>query len=365
MRPQAAIAALAALVALPLLAGCLQGGSGRTEWAFQATQIAEANGLGRTGAGVRIALVDTGINVGHPSMDHLVNGDHADGELVAFRDFIGGAQGVTAAFDDDGHGTHVAGILSARGSTGLDRLGGIHLQGAVPGALLLSARVCSQDACSADALPAAINWAVAQGADIVSLSLGGEFGLRNALQEKALNDAVQAAVASGTVVIASAGNKGEDEGQTDVESPAVIAEVIAVGAVGEDLQPAGFSSRGDDEGHPCGPVPLPGGLPGGMGGRCPPHQKPELVAPGVGIVSAWAGKEYRSADGTSQATPFVTAVVAILLQGHPDLSTRAQVERVKQVLVDSARPLEGQERPHDEKAGYGLVQAAEALRLYG
>jgi subtilisin family serine protease len=244
MRPLAALLLAATLA--PLLAGCLQPPSGRTEWAFDVTQIAQANALGRTGAGVRIALLDTGINVHHPSMDHLVDGDLGNGELVAFRDFLGEAQGPAAAFDDDGHGTHVAGILSAQGSTGLDKLGGIDLKGAVPGALLLSARVCSKDACDPDALPAAINWAVAQGADIVSLSLGGDFGLRNALQEKTLSDAVDAAVDSGTVVIASAGNKGKDDGQTDVESPAVIPAVIAVGAIREDGQVADFSSKGDD-----------------------------------------------------------------------------------------------------------------------
>jgi subtilisin family serine protease len=235
----------------------------------------------------------------------------------------------------------------------------------VPAALLLSARVCSKDACDPDALPLAINWAVAQGADIVSLSLGGDFGLRNALQERELNDAVQSAVDSGTVVIASAGNKGKEADQSDVESPAVIPEVIAVGAAGEDGRVADFSSKGDDAGHPCTALPLPGGLPGGVGGRCAPDQKPELVAPGVGIVSAWTGKEYRSADGTSQATPFVTATVAILLQGHPDLSTRAQVEHVKQVLVQTAQPVAGQATPHDERAGYGLVQAVAALQAYG
>jgi serine protease AprX len=363
MRAPAALLLAATLA--PLLAGCLQPPSGRTEWAFEATQIAQANAMGRTGAGVRIALIDTGINVHHPSMDHLADGKLENGELVAFRDFLGTAQGPENAFDDDGHGTHVAGILSAQGSTGLDKLGGIDLKGAVPGALLLSARVCSKDACDPDALPAAINWAVAQGADIVSLSLGGDFGLRNALQEKTLSDAVQAAVGSGTVVIASAGNKGKEDGQTDVESPAVIPEVIAVGAIREDGQVADFSSKGDDAGHPCTPLPLPAGLPGGLGGRCKPDQKPELVAPGVGIVSAWTGKEYRSADGTSQATPFVTATVAILLQGHPDLSTAAQVKHVKQVLVDSAQPVPGQALPHDEKAGYGLVQAVAAMQAYG
>jgi serine protease AprX len=281
---------------------------------------------------------------------------------VAFRDFLGTAQGASAAFDDDGHGTHVAGIITARGASGLDKLGGIDLKGGAPDALLISARVCSQDSCDASALAPAIKWAVAQGADVISLSLGGEFGLRDALQERGIEQAVQAAIDSGVVVIASAGNKGPDN--SDVESPANILEVIAVGAVDEDGRVAGFSSRGDDDGNPCRNLPLPG-VPSSLTGRCHPHQKPELVAPGVGILSAWTGDSFVRADGTSQATPFVTAAVALILEGRPDLPDRAAVLHLKQVLVDTAQPVPGQAEPHDEAAGYGLLQAETALRAYG
>ncbi|HUR26515.1 MAG TPA: S8 family serine peptidase [Candidatus Thermoplasmatota archaeon] len=354
--------ALVLLAALPGIAGCLGPGSGRTGWAYDLSQIEAVNAGGRTGLGVRIAILDTGINVQHPSMDHLRDGDDSNGELKAFRDFLGTAQGASAAFDDDGHGTHVAGIITARGATSLDKLGGIDLRGGAPGALLLSARVCSQDSCDASTLPAAIDWAVKQDADIISLSLGGEFGLRDALQERAIEQAVQSAIDSGVVVIASAGNKGPDN--ADVESPADIPEVIAVGAVDEQGHVASFSSRGDDEGNPCRQVPIPG-LPSGITGRCHPNQKPELVAPGVGILSAWTGASYVRADGTSQATPFVTAAVALILEGRPDLPDRAAVLHVKQVLVDTARPVAGQHEPHDEAAGYGLLQAETALRAYG
>jgi subtilisin family serine protease len=356
---------LAVLPLLPAFAGCLGTGSGRTEWAYDVTQLQDLAAAGRTGRGVTVAFLDTGINVQHPSMKHLRDGDQSNGELVAFRDFLGNANTVAAAFDDDGHGTHVAGILAARGGTSLDKLGGIDLEGGAPGAKLVVARVCSHDACDATVLPAAINWAVSQGADVVSLSLGGQFGLPDAVTERNIESAVQSAVDSGTVVLAAAGNGGPcapaDKRSTDVESPADIEDVIAVGATDPDGHVACFSSRGDDAGHPCRNVALPGGL----GGRCPPNQKPELVAPGVGIVSAWAGKEYRSADGTSQATPFVTAAVALILEGRPDLAGRSDVLRLKQALVQTAQPVAGQVRPHDPAAGYGLVQAAAALKAFG
>jgi len=352
-----ALAALAFL--LPALSGCLGMGSGRTAWAFDDTQLAALAAEGRTGRGVTVAFLDTGINVGHPSLAHLRDGNMDNGELVAFRDFLGSASTVAAAFDDDGHGTHVAAILAARGATTLDKLGGIDLLGGAPDVRLVVARVCSKDTCDPSVLPAAINWAVSQGADVISLSLGGEFGLRDALTERNIDSAVQSAIDSGTVVIASAGNKGPDD--QDVESPASIPEVIAVGAVDEAGHVAPFSSRGDDAGNPCRGLPLPGGL----GGRCDPDKKPELVAPGVGIVSAWTGKEYRSADGTSQATPFVTAAVALILQGKPDLPGRNDVLRLKSALVSSAAPLQGQVVPHDPAAGYGLLQAEAARRVFG
>lgn len=351
--------AVAAVLAVAVLSGCLGAGSGRSEWAYESTQLEGAADLGRTGAGVTVAFLDTGINVRHPSLDHLTDGDPADGELVGFRDFLGTAQGASSAFDDDGHGTHVVGILAARGSSGLDKFGGIDLRGGAPNVRLLVARVCSADSCDANVLPEAIDWAVAQGADIVSLSLGGQFGLRDVLQERAIETSVARAVDSGVVVIASAGNKGPDN--ADVESPASLPDVIAVGAVDGDGRVADFSSRGDDAGNPCTGLPLPGPL----GGRCFPDQKPELVAPGVGILSAWTKDAYVRADGTSQATPFVTAAVALMLEGKPDLSGRAQVEQVKRALVDTARPVPGQVEPHDEAAGYGLLQAEAAIRLFG
>lgn len=366
--------ALLALVAILSVAGagCLDGlgGSGRTEWAFDSSQLDGAASAGRTGTGVTVAFLDTGIDVRHPSLDHLADGDRADGELIAFRDFLGSAQGPEDAFDDDGHGTHVAGILAARGSSRVDKLGGIDLQGGAPEVLLVVGRVCDLEACDPTILPLAIDWAVAQGADIVSLSLGGQFGLRDLLQERAIEAAVAQAVDSGVVVIASAGNKGPDN--TDVESPSGLRDVISVGAVDRRGQVAAFSSRGDDAGNPCRALPVP--LPGPIAGRCYPDQKPELVAPGVDILSAWAGnadgspcagEDYCVASGTSQATPFVTAAVALMLEGKGDLPGRAAVERVKQVLVDTAAPVDGQVLPHDEAAGYGRLQAEAAIAAYG
>jgi serine protease AprX len=373
----ARVAALAVLLLMaPLLSGCL--GQARTEWAFEATQLSELAKDGRTGKGVTVAILDTGIDVTHVALAHVADGDRDNGELVAFNDYIAGHNGVAKAYDDDGHGTHVAGIIAASGTSLGDQIeyGGISLLGGAPGALLVVAKVCGLDQdgkayCNADAIPRAIDWAVAQDADVVNLSLGGGASAdlfnrlctaTQATQNCAIRRSIEAAVDQGVVVVAAAGNMDAGACDEDVCAPGDIREVITVGAIQQDGTVWEHSSRGDDAGHPCtstgvlaGPFSEP---------RCTPNQKPELVAPGVDILSAWPEGKYVSATGTSQATPFVTATVALLLEGRPDLRSEADVLRVKKAMVDTARPVAGQRLPHDDAAGYGLLQAKAAFDAY-
>lgn len=350
---------LAVLLAGPVLAGCL-GGESRSEWALTMTQL---NAVDGDGAGVVVAVLDTGINVGHASMDHLVDGKNGNGELVAFKDYVGGRDGVSNAYDDDGHGTHVSGIMVARGSSFSDKLvyGGVDLRGGSPAIQLVVARVCDGDGCRGESLDDAVRWATAQGAQVISLSLGGEPGgldLPVRLQsdlERAINDSI----GQGVVVVAAAGNQGTDA--NDVSTPADIPRVIAVGAANRDGRVAQLSSRGDASDNQCRTGGL---LDDGATGRCPPNQKPEVIAPGVDILSAWAGDNYVKASGTSQATPFVSSVVALMLEGQPRLQSSSDVVQIKQVLMDTAKKVPGQDSPHDDGAGYGIVQAQRALRAY-
>lgn len=361
---------VAILLLAPLLSGCL-GTIERSEWAFDDAGLDALAADGRTGAGVTIAILDTGINTHHPALDHLVDDDHTNGQLVAFRDFLGNAVGPREAFDDEGHGSHVAGILAARGTADAFA-GGVELRGGAPRALLVVGRVCDT-LCDAALLPDAIAWAVGEGADIISLSLGGSFNVTDSAQRLQVEQAVDAAIDAGVVVVASAGNQGTEG--TDVESPADIPGVIAVGSIGRDGQVSDFSSRGSPENNVCRPLPVPVPLPPIplptlprplpiVLSRCDPHQKPELVAPGEDILSAWADADYYRASGTSQATPFVTAAVALILEGRTDLSSRTQVEQLKRALVESATPVVGQQLPHDDAAGYGRLDALAALLAY-
>lgn len=348
------------------LSGCL-GNEARSEWAFEITQIDAVYEGGTRGLGIVVAVLDTGVNTDHPSLDHLDDGKKSNGELIAFRDFLGSANTVGAAFDDDGHGSHIVGIMSARGSSFGDKLvnGGVDLLGASPGIELAVARVCDATHCDAAKIDDAIRWSVGRGADVISLSLGGaELGFLGGVLnpgdqqiQNDITDAINDAIDRGIVVVAAAGNE-QGDGATDVAFPSSIAGVISVGAIDSEGRLAGFSSHGDPDSNSCrgGPfVPQT---------RCAPNQKPEVVAPGVGILSAWTGDAYVRADGTSQATPFVTALVALMLDGKPQLRDRDDVRIIKEVLMDTAEPLAGQRTPHDNGSGYGIIQAAAAVAAY-
>lgn len=352
-----AVTVLAVVLAAGL-SGCF--GDARSEWAFDITQLDDARALGRGGAGVRVGILDTGVDVHHNSLDHLVDGNKANGELVGFQDHIRDRFGVSQAYDDVGHGTHVVGIMAARGSSFGDKLlyGGVDLMGAAPDALYYVAKVCGLEGCPVDAIAAALDWMRQVGVDVVSLSLGGDRPGPIVIND-AVRDRINALIDGGTVVVASAGNSGPNN--SDVDAPADILGVIAVGAIDDHGRVADISSRGANGGvNQCRSVPL-----GGTLGRCEPNQKPELVAPGVNVLSAWLDGTYARATGTSQAAPFVAATVALMLQGHTAPSSRADVMHLKQVLGDTARPVVGQATPHDDAAGYGIVQAAKAIAAYG
>lgn len=342
---------LASILLLVGLAGCL--GEARTEWAYDVTQL---NDINKTGKGIRIGVLDTGINVDHNSMDHLVNGDKDDGELMGFRDFIGGLSGVEHAYDDNGHGTHVVGIMAARGSSAGDRFlyGGIDLMGASPEARFFVAKVCDTDGCPDAAIANGLDWMAANNVDVVSMSLGGEkFPITIGDQ---VRTAVNALIDDGIVVVASAGNDGPNN--QDVDEPADIEGVIAVGAIQKDETVWRGSSRGDNGGNNA----CRGSVFGTPIGRCNPHMKPEISAPGVEILSAWVDGSYVKATGTSQAAPFVASAVALMLQGQPQLQNRADVYEVKLALAESARlPVSGE---HDAGFGYGILQAKDAIALY-
>ncbi|MET8912216.1 S8 family serine peptidase [Micromonospora sp. NPDC004551] len=274
---------------------------------------------GYTGRGVSVAVLDSGVDTGHPDLA---------GRVVEARDFTGGSEAV----DRVGHGTHVASIIAGSGAAS-----GGRYRGVAPDATLLSGRVCT-DFCSESAILAGMHWAaVEKHARVVNLSVGGP----DTPDLDPLEQAVDSLTAqTGTLFVVAAGNDGE---LAPVGSPASADAALAVGAVDRDDHFAAFSSRGPRTGD--------GGI------------KPDLTAPGVEIVAARAagttlgnpvGDKYVAVSGTSMATPHVTGAVALLAQQHPDWSA----PQFKAALMASAAAQAGQTV---YQQGAGRVDVARAI----
>jgi subtilisin family serine protease len=187
-------------------------------WGIDAVRAPQAWAHGAEGQGVRVLVIDTGVDREHPVLAS---------QFEAGKDFVGDNNKPYEDADKVGHGTHVAATL-----LGAQLPGGF--SGVAPKARLLSARVCSMEGCTNLAVARGINWGIEQKVQVMNLSLGGEF-LTNAE-----NMAIEAAEQAGIVVVAAAGN----DGVPKVSFPAALPSVIAVGAIGQELRKAGFSQWG-------------------------------------------------------------------------------------------------------------------------
>jgi streptogramin lyase len=262
------------------------------------------------GDGMRVAVLDTGIDYTHPDMG---GGGFPNDKVIGGYNFVNPGD---PPFDDHGHGTHAAGIIAADGV----------LLGVAPDAQLLAYKVLDEYGSGEGSdIIAALEMAVDpdgdpltdDGAHVINLSFGGPGSPFDPVSQ-----AVDAAVEAGAVVAAAAGNSGRDGWQT-VESPGTAAQAITVGAVdGEDAQ-AEFSS--------LGPVPQNWTI------------KPDLLAPGVEISSTVPASGpisdptgYLPLDGTSMATPHVAGAAALLRQLHPDWTP----DQVKGALMGAALDLD-------------------------
>jgi subtilisin family serine protease len=264
-----------------------------------------------TGQGVRVAIIDTGADVGHPALA---------GRIAGGWDFVAGDSDPTDqrdGVDNDldghvdeawGHGTHVAGIVSR----------------VAPDARLLIVRVLDADG-RGDILAVAsgIEWAIAQGARVINLSLG------MLASSSAIDRLLADAEARGIVCVASAGNWGAEEPE---EYPADNREAIAVAAVDAQDHAASFTSYGS---HVA------------------------ISSPGVGVRSAYPGGGYVFWSGTSMSAPFVSGTAALLLAIHPQWNRAMVVERIGA----HARPLGAINPSIGEDLGAGALDAGAALAV--
>ncbi|MHA1686205.1 MAG: S8 family peptidase [Candidatus Heimdallarchaeaceae archaeon] len=219
--------------------------------------------------------------------------------------------------DEFGHGTHCAGIAAANGT----------LKGIAPGAYLINARVLdSQGGGYTSWILNGINWAVANGADIISMSLGQFPG--NVIQ--LLNDAVNAAWDSGSMVVVAAGNYGPTEGT--ISSPGMASKAITVGASDSLNDTTWWSSKG----------PSTNGI-----------IDPDIIAPGDNILSTFLYNCYKVFSGTSMATPAVAGVAALLRSAYPS----TDIDLIRSALISTATDIG---RSNFDQ-GAGLVNAYKAF----
>ncbi|HEY7886264.1 MAG TPA: S8 family serine peptidase [Cellvibrionaceae bacterium] len=291
-----------------------------------------------TGKGIHVGILDTGIDYTHPDLGGCV------GDNCKVRDGVNFTTPLssdpedempdydTVIADDDfmdrnGHGTHVAGTVAAKGA----------VMGVAPDAYLYAIKVLSDEGWgSTSGIIAGIEWAMDPDGDpltddqldVINMSLGGGF-------DPIMNEAVDAATEAGIVVVVAAGNI---PGYEMLGSPAAAEQAITVGAIDKQDQMAVFTSRG----------PLREGN----------VVKPELVAPGVSINSTWINNSHRVISGTSMAAPHVAGAAAILRQLHPSLS----ISEVKALLVGQARDL-GEDIFTQGSGALDLLASAEASWL--
>jgi len=256
-----------------------------------------------TGSGsVTIAIVDTGADLFHPDLS---------GKLVSGYDFVNNDNNPQ---DDHGHGTHVAGIAAARTNNDAG------VAGLSWGAKIMPVKALDDyGKGGSEDVAEGIIYAANNGADIINLSLGG------AASPPVLKDAVEYAHDLGCIVVAATGNN-----NSSISYPARYAEVIAVAATDSNDQRASFSNYGPEV---------------------------DVAAPGVSIRSTywWGGSTYEWLNGTSQASPHVAGLAALIWSVNPGLSN-TQVESIIKQTADDLGAV-----GRDNYYGFGRINTRRAL----
>ena len=300
-----------------------------SEWAFEESEIRELQSDGLSGEDVRVCMVDTGVSLTHTSLRNA---------KVEFKDFVGNSI-EPVDYGSISHGTLMAGLLLST-----DVQTGIAPNVTLGMAAALSANG-ENNTGSETRVADAIRWCIFEfEADIISLSLGGVQD-QSASREGPAVSATRQAIDAGIFVVAAAGNDGGVGDDGFVSAPGNVNLVITVGASDKNGDTWEKSSEGgpmDSDGNP----------------RTYPHQKPELTAPGVDILSTGEDDQWYTSSGTSDATVFVTGALSLILEAHPELrptegSTTSCIELVKRALADSMST----SMQHDSTDGYGQLKA--------
>ena len=269
------------------------------------------------GEGVKVAVIDTGIDSSHPALESaIVGGTDVSG--------LGSADGLTPVGQNSYHGTMVASLIAGRGNPDDDASG---ILGTAPKAQLLSVSMAfGVEGVDTDSQVAeGIIWAVDNGAQVINLSL-----TRNSVSwPESWDKAFLYAFENDVVIVAAVGNR--LDGTEQVSAPATIPGVIAVAGVDINANASELSST---SGFTIG-----------------------VTAPSEDLVAAYPGGEYRIWSGTSGAAPIVSGMVALIRSMYPEMDAANVVNRVIQSAIKNGF------ETYSSSYGYGLIDAEAALKI--
>lgn len=257
-----------------------------------------------TGNQVRIGVIDTGADYSHPDLQHsLARGINILNQM-------------NMPYDDNGHGTHIAGTISAAG-------GSKGMMGVAPRSLIYPVKAFDLNGSAfVSDIILGIDWCVRNQMHIINMS----FGMKS--KSQSLHNIIRKAHGAGIVVVASSGN---DRKSRSADYPARYSYTISVGATNKDGRIAAFSNHGNYI---------------------------DIYAPGEKITSCWLGGGYREMNGTSMATSHVSGSIALLLALRPDMKP----VDIKKRLRRTARPLQGAAAKAKSPSTPGEVHAGRLIR---
>lgn len=306
MQPEVHMISLDAIQSMIQPFGSLD--SAEVPWGLEYIKSREVNAKGFTGQGVTVAVVDTGLDTDHPAFSpQQIRTDLC-------KSFVAGEPTVE---DGNGHGTHCAGTVASQ------------LYGVAPGATLIGVKVLSATGSGSwTTVMEGVQYAALH-ADVISMSLGGRANPNGNVVE----DAVENAIDNGITVVIAAGNEGPF--MQTIGTPGAVKKAITVGAIDNKGELAYFSSRGVS-------VYL--------------DPKPDMVAPGVDVLSAWKDGGTNTISGTSMATPHVAGLVALMLSKAKGIKPQG----VKNILMSTTNGTK-----KENWYGEGTVQCDLAMSKVG
>lgn len=275
------------------------------DWGVSLVQAPQVWSLTK-GEGVKIAILDTGVDPNHPDLkDNIKKGKNFT--TTNTSDFV----------DRQGHGSHCAGIIAAIDNS-------IGVVGVAPKSELYIGKVLGDDGSgSIQPIIEGINWAIAEQVDIISMSLGCSID-----PGQSFHDAIKKAHEAGIVIVAATGNE-----NTHVGWPAAYEETIAVGAVNQSLEHATFSNFGSEV---------------------------DVSAPGVDIYSTYKNGSYAKLSGTSMATPMTAGVIALVLSYLKKIGRAATPDQIMKLVQERSVDLGA--TGDDDSFGNGLINVFKLIK---